>query len=98
MGNLFFIALEAVARRNKVAAASRDPSNMTDLRDAGAMTLKLDVTSDDATTVSAVQKIVDAHREVTHCVKYGRLFLEVVIKAALREGTDHNLDYFFSFC
>ncbi|GAP84108.2 putative short chain dehydrogenase [Rosellinia necatrix] len=79
------IALEALARGDRVAAASRDPSRMTSLEDAGAMTLELDVTGSDAVIADAMQKAVDAYGPITHCVNSAGYLLEGVIEAASQE-------------
>ncbi|KAI0490929.1 estradiol 17-beta-dehydrogenase [Xylaria cf. heliscus] len=79
------IALEALARGDKVAAASRDPSNMTNLKNAGAMTLELDITSDDTVILNAMQKVVDVYGRITHCVNTAAYLLEGVIEAASQD-------------
>ncbi|KAI1423033.1 estradiol 17-beta-dehydrogenase [Xylaria sp. FL1777] len=79
------IALEALARGDKVAAASRDPSKMTGLEHTGAMTLKLDVTSDDAVIMDTMQKVIDAYGKITHCINAAGYLLEGVIEAASQE-------------
>ncbi|KAI0452242.1 estradiol 17-beta-dehydrogenase [Xylaria acuta] len=79
------IALEALARGDKVAAVSRDPSKMTNLKDVGAMTLELDVTSDDTAILDAMQKVVDVYGRITHCVNTAAYLLEGVIEAASQD-------------
>ncbi|KAI0434539.1 estradiol 17-beta-dehydrogenase [Xylaria sp. FL1042] len=79
------IALEALARGDKVAAASRDSTKMTSLENAGAMTLKLDVTSDDAVVMDIMQKVIDVHGKITHYINAAAYLLEGVIEAASQE-------------
>ncbi|KAI0810518.1 estradiol 17-beta-dehydrogenase [Xylaria sp. FL0064] len=79
------IALEALARSDKVAAASRDSTKMTSLKNAGAMTLKLDVTSSDAVVMDTMQKVVNVYGKITHCVNAAGYLLEGVIEAASQE-------------
>ncbi|KAJ3573602.1 hypothetical protein NPX13_g4638 [Xylaria arbuscula] len=79
------IALEALSRGDKVAAASRDTSKMTDLECAGAMVLELDVTSDEVEVMATMQKVVDSYGRITHCVNAAGYVLEGVIEAASQE-------------
>ncbi|KAI1352535.1 estradiol 17-beta-dehydrogenase [Xylaria sp. FL0043] len=79
------IAHEALSRGDKVAAASRDPTKMMSLESAGAMTLKLDVTSDDAVVMDTMQKVVNVYGKITHCVNAAGYLLEGVIEAASQE-------------
>ncbi|KAI0532671.1 estradiol 17-beta-dehydrogenase [Xylaria digitata] len=79
------IALEALARGDQVAAASRGLSNMASLEDAGAMILELDITSDETVITSAIQKAVDAYGKITHCVNAAGYLLEGVIEAASQD-------------
>ncbi|KAI1283624.1 estradiol 17-beta-dehydrogenase [Xylaria sp. FL0933] len=79
------IAHEALSRGDKVAAASRDPTKMTSLESAGAMTLKFDVTSDDAVVMDTMQKVVNVYGKITHCVNAAGYLLEGVIEAASQE-------------
>ncbi|KAI0420135.1 estradiol 17-beta-dehydrogenase [Xylaria grammica] len=95
-GNVWFIAgassgfgraitLEALARGDKVAAASRDPPKMSSLEDAGAMILKLDVTSDETVIMDTMQKVADAYGRITHAVNAAGYLLEGVIEAASQD-------------
>ncbi|KAF2969331.1 hypothetical protein GQX73_g4198 [Xylaria multiplex] len=79
------IALEALARGDQVAAASRSLSKMASLQDAGAIILELDVTSDETVIMSAIQKVVDAYGEITYCVNAAGYLLEGVIEAASQD-------------
>ncbi|TGJ86008.1 hypothetical protein E0Z10_g2763 [Xylaria hypoxylon] len=79
------IALEALSRGDKVAAASRHPSKMTNLEDAGAMILKLDVTSDERVIMNIMQTVVDVYGKITHCVNATGYLLEGVIEAASQD-------------
>ncbi|KAI0525666.1 estradiol 17-beta-dehydrogenase [Xylaria bambusicola] len=81
------IAIEALKRGDNVAAASRDASKMTDLKDDGAMTLKFDVTSDETAIMDMMQKVVDVYGRITHCVNAAGYLLEGVIEAASYEET-----------
>ena len=76
------IALEALTRGDKVAAASRNISNMIDLEHAGAMTLELDVAGDEVEIMATMQKVVDNYGRITHCVNAAGYLLEGVIEAA----------------
>ncbi|KAI5865437.1 estradiol 17-beta-dehydrogenase [Durotheca rogersii] len=62
------IALEALKRGDKVVATSRNLARMADLAAAGALTLALDVTADDATIQAALRKAIDAYGPITHCL------------------------------
>ncbi|KAI1774197.1 NAD(P)-binding protein [Hypoxylon cercidicola] len=92
-GNVWFIAgasngfgraigFEALKRGDKVVATSRNPAKMAELKDAGALVLALDVTSDDATIQAVLQKAVDTYGKITHCVNAAGYILEAAIEEA----------------
>ncbi|KAI1079346.1 estradiol 17-beta-dehydrogenase [Whalleya microplaca] len=92
-GNVWFIAgasngfgraigFEALKRGDKVVATSRNTAKMTDLKEAGAMVLPLDITSDDATISAALQQAVDAYGKITHCINTAGYILEGAVEAA----------------
>lgn len=92
-GNVWFIAgasngfgraigFEALKRGDKVVATSRNPAKMAELKDAGALVLPLDVTSDDATIQATLQKAVDAYGKITHCINAAGYILEAAIEEA----------------
>ncbi|KAI0166692.1 NAD(P)-binding protein [Hypoxylon sp. FL1284] len=92
-GNVWFIAgasngfghaigLEARKRGDNVVATSRNPAKMADLKDAGALVLPLDVTSDDSTIQAALQKAVDAYGKITHCINAAGYIFEAAIEEA----------------
>jgi len=56
---------------------------MASLREKGAMTLRLDVTSDDATILGVMQEVVNAYGgSITHVVNAAGYLLEGVIEGA----------------
>ncbi|KAH9995204.1 NAD(P)-binding protein [Xylariaceae sp. FL0662B] len=76
------ISLEALRRGDKVVATSRNLAKMADLKEAGAMVLPLDITSDDATIQAALQQAIDAYGKITHCINAAGYILEGVIEGA----------------
>ncbi|KAI0848670.1 NAD(P)-binding protein [Daldinia vernicosa] len=70
------IGFEALKRGDKVVATSRNLAKMADLREAGALVLALDVTSDDASIQAAFQKAIDTYGNITHCINAAGYVLE----------------------
>ncbi|KAI1655635.1 NAD(P)-binding protein [Daldinia decipiens] len=62
------IGFEALKRGDKVVATSRNLGKMADLKEAGALVLALDVTSDDASIQAVFQKAIDTYGKVTYCI------------------------------
>ncbi|KAI1798872.1 NAD(P)-binding protein [Daldinia bambusicola] len=55
---------------------------MEDLRQAGALVLALDVTSDDATIGAVFQKAIDTYGKITHCINAPGYVLEAAAEEA----------------
>ncbi|KAL7625015.1 hypothetical protein AAE478_004229 [Parahypoxylon ruwenzoriense] len=76
------IGFEALKRGDKVVATSRNPAKMADLKEAGALVLRLDVTADDATIQAALQQTVDTYGKITHCINAAGYLLESAAEEA----------------
>lgn len=62
------IAQVALKRGDKVIAASRRPETMAHLKDAGATTMAIDVTSSEQDLAEKVKQAVEVHGYITHLI------------------------------
>ncbi|KAK1511007.1 short chain dehydrogenase [Colletotrichum tamarilloi] len=76
------IAKEALSRGHRVIATARNPAKISDLASAGADTLPLDVTADEATITKTVNKAFAIHGKVTHVINSAGYILEGTIEEA----------------
>ena len=77
-----YIALEALRRGHKVIGTSRDSSKLSDLKEAGAEVIDLDVTADDPTLKTAVDKAIAIYGNITHLINSAGYFLEGAMEEA----------------
>lgn len=76
------IALEALSRGDKVVATSRNLSKMTDLKEAGALALALDVTASDEVIQATLKQAIDTYGKITHLINAAGYVLEGPVEAA----------------
>lgn len=74
------IALEALQRGHKVIATARDASRLSDLKDAGAITLSLDVTWPLPKIQAVAKEAHEKHGPVTHLVNSAGYLLEGAVE------------------
>lgn len=74
------IAHEALARGYHVIATARSKAKLSDLQSAGAATLDLDVTSDEATLAAIFKEASAIHGRITHVVNCAGYLLEGAIE------------------
>ncbi|KAK7750254.1 hypothetical protein SLS62_007771 [Diatrype stigma] len=84
------IALEALRRGDKVVATSRKLSKMADLKEAGALTLALDVTASDEVIQAVLKQAIDAYGKVTYLINAAGYILEGPIEAASPQEIQHT--------
>ncbi|KAK3335356.1 hypothetical protein B0T19DRAFT_406188 [Cercophora scortea] len=76
------IAFSALRRGHKVIATARDSSKLSELRDAGAAVMDVDVTSDDATLAAKLAQANAVFGSITHVVNCAGYILEGAIEEA----------------
>jgi NADP-dependent 3-hydroxy acid dehydrogenase YdfG len=74
------IALEALKRGHKVIASARSASKLGELKDAGAIVMDLDVTSDDETLASKLAEANAVYGKITHVVNAAGYILEGAVE------------------
>jgi NADPH:quinone reductase-like Zn-dependent oxidoreductase len=74
------IALEALKRGHKVIATARNSSKLTDLKEAGAEVMDLDVTSDEATIQAVIDKAVAVYGKITHVINAAGYIFEGAVE------------------
>jgi NADP-dependent 3-hydroxy acid dehydrogenase YdfG len=76
------IAREALSRGHHVIATARKAAKLSDLKEAGAAVLDLDVTSDEATLAAIFAKASAIHGRITHVANCAGYILEGTIEEA----------------
>ncbi|KAK3693534.1 hypothetical protein B0T22DRAFT_42496 [Podospora appendiculata] len=76
------IAFSALRRGHKVIATARDSSKLGELRDAGAVVMDVDVTSDDETLTAKLAEANAVFGKITHVVNCAGYILEGTIEEA----------------
>lgn len=74
------IALEALRRGHKVIASARSATKLGELKEAGAIVMDVDVTSDDETLASKLAEANSAYGKITHVVNAAGYILEGAVE------------------
>lgn len=74
------IALEALRRGHKVIASARSATKLGELKEAGAIVMDVDVTSNDETLASKLAEANSAYGKITHVVNAAGYILEGAVE------------------
>jgi len=75
-----YTALEALKRGHKVIASARDASRLTELKEAGAITVSLDVTWPQEKLNEVAKEVNEKHGPVTHLMNCAGYLLEGAVE------------------
>lgn len=86
------LARQALARGDKVVATARNSAKLSELKELGALTLSLDITSSDDVIQKVVKDAIDAYGKIDYLVNNAGYILE----AAVEEASDAEIRAQFS--
>ncbi|KFY18134.1 hypothetical protein V491_04851 [Pseudogymnoascus sp. VKM F-3775] len=86
------IARQALARGDKVVATARNAAKLSELKELGALTLSLDITSPDDVIQKVVKEAIDAYGTIDYLINNAGYILE----AATEEASDAEIRAQFS--